>query len=56
MESLCSLPVILTLLVIANLISKGTRRDSREEDADSDLTVEDMVMLDMIDENWDKSE
>lgn len=56
MASLCSIPVILTLLVIAYLISKGIRHGSEDESGEDELSYEDLVMLDMIDEHWDKKD
>jgi hypothetical protein len=53
MESLCSLPISLTLLVIIHLIQKSFHRETREDQpADDDELLEDIVMLDMIDDEW----
>lgn len=53
MEPLCSLPISLTLLVIIHLIQKSFHRETREnQPADDDELLEDIVMLDMIDDEW----
>ncbi|NMB54978.1 MAG: hypothetical protein GYA15_09780 [Leptolinea sp.] len=53
METLCSLPIILTLLVIIYLIEKTFHREIQEgQQADDDELLEDIVMLDMIDDEW----
>ncbi|GAP22250.1 hypothetical protein [Leptolinea tardivitalis] len=52
---MCSTFILAVILIIA-IIGWGLRRDEPDEsDANNeDLTIEDIVMLDMIDDEWDE--